>query len=71
MTQDKCSAVFTVRLEVTVRTFLTCSGKWYCTAPAIGLDGWGDTEKQALSEINRQIAERNRETYKAHGSQTN
>lgn len=61
---DVASAVFVIKLEVVVRTFLTCSGKWYCVAPGIKIDGWGDTEKEAVAEINRQIKERNEEVYR-------
>jgi hypothetical protein len=61
---DVASAVFAVKVEVVLRTFLTCSGKWYCIAPAIKLDGWGATEKEAVAEIARQLKERNEEVYR-------
>lgn len=61
---DVARAVFVVEVEVVVRAFLTCSGKWYCIAPAIKIDGWGDTEEAALAEITRQVKQRNEEVYR-------
>lgn len=63
---DLAKTIFTANLPITFRCFLTCGGKWYCVAPAIGLDGWGATEKEAAEAINTQLQNKNAETYKAH-----